>query len=387
MIGTVVIAYANKYTKPPAFILTTKNAALQERERHLMSYLMKKGGCWADVPVVYLAQDLKTISECHTAAGQAIDIDCRSLFSQVQQVAGIPPCGPLSMLAQGNSKARVEKNEKLANRLMYKMVRFVLKEIAPNVLLLENAPALATDMGFSVRRQLARIAWQQGYLGLNICHMSALHAGMAQSRLRTFVTIWRQSAAPTLQLKMTDCPTPSRVLDQVGDPGRVLGCDLMQSPLFHWLLHYLGKKPEGENIAVAEHVLAGKPQESLLRYIFTSPERVASAEEWLEDGRWLSLARFRKEYNVFKQCKQKGCAYDEDTPVFIGAWTPTITKKNVRLLVHPCFDERPQYRRFLRENEVKMLAMGLPSEFDLLVIQPNLSYMLLKALLSQCFLP
>lgn len=121
----------------------------------------------------------------------------RSFKEKLNIVIGTPPCAALSGLNCGKTEA-VRGSACGKNEFMYIVAEQGIHCFNADVIIIENAPALATNKGQGVADRLYKIASENNY-SLTLYATSTEYHGIPQSRNRTFAMLWRSPDAPKLE--------------------------------------------------------------------------------------------------------------------------------------------------------------------------------------------
>lgn len=135
-----------------------------------------------------------------------IDLEASpELAHKVNIVVATPPCAALSTLNSGtNSKLKGAESEK--NDWMYKSLSDGISLAEADVIIIENAPALYAEKGWTVLSRLRNIAEGAGY-STSAYRTSTMYHGLPQNRVRTFFFAWKSETAPVLEFIRRPTPT------------------------------------------------------------------------------------------------------------------------------------------------------------------------------------
>jgi len=125
-------------------------------------------------------------------------------------ISALCPCAGLSTLGTGTSEMRDR-----ANSWMFETTKHVLTNLKPRVFWGENAPAMYSARGESVREKLKAYAAQNGYTMSFYFTSTHLH-GVPQRRHRTFYFFWREDGrVPIMPYYKHVSPTWGEYMNQV----------------------------------------------------------------------------------------------------------------------------------------------------------------------------
>ena len=322
LIGGSAIGCSQATKNKPKFHLSFK--AFEQNENHLTSY-------WPDI--------------------QRIDLDEAALpQAQLDFVNSVCPCAGLSQL--NTSQDQSTRDSK--NAWMMKTSRIVLEKVKPRVYWGENAPALYTKSGESVREQLKEIASDTGY-SFSVYRTSTFKHGIPQKRLRTFYFFWDSDTAPIMNWY-------DRKRDSLIDYLRKIPSDSEQQDIYN--LNDISTKFPSYTFLLEKHGLDHRgfiekfgsgPAHSVHQFIVRN-ELIDECLEWLNDRH-----PEHKEVRKFEHIKNKlsmGKSFLDHSPAFYNDCTNAIVGRTLQMIMHP---EQP---RGMSHREI-MHLMGLPSDFNL----------------------
>jgi site-specific DNA-cytosine methylase len=165
-----------------------------------------------------------------------LDVDDKSNINHVNVVGSVCPCAGLSQLS---IKAGFDNT---ANDWMYRSTEDVLKHSQPDVLWGENAPALSTRLGESVREKLYAIGKESGYT-LSLLKTASMHHGVPQVRNRSFFFFWKGDQVPVLEfVKEKSVSLKDHLASFPAVQDEPLRKDIPSSlPLYRFILQKYGK--------------------------------------------------------------------------------------------------------------------------------------------------
>ena len=322
LIGGSAIGCSQATKNKPKFHLSFK--AFEQNENHLTSY-------WPDI--------------------ERIDLDEAALpQAQLDFVNSVCPCAGLSQL--NTSQDQSTRDSK--NAWMMKTSRIVLEKVRPRVYWGENAPALYTKSGESVREQLKEIAADTGY-SFSVYRTSTFKHGIPQKRLRTFYFFWDSDTAPVMNWY-------DRKRDSLIDYLRKIPSDSEQQDIYN--LNDISVKFPSYTFLLEKHGLDHKgfiekfgsgPAHSVHQFIVRN-ELIDECLGWLNDRH-----PEHKEIRKFEHIKNKlsmGKSFLDHSPAFYNDCTNAIVGRTLQMIMHP---EQP---RGMSHREI-MHLMGLPFDFNL----------------------
>ena len=307
---------------------------------------------WPSVPFLYLDQDPpERVAQLVAATRGTVDF-----------VFAVCPCSGLSMLntATRGRAARGADAEK--NQWMVRTSQWVLDNIAPRVLIGENAPALFSEAGEKVVLALRQLAEQRGY-SLSLVRTSTELHGLPQRRVRTFYFFWRSATAPLL--RWVSRARPSLVQHLAAIPATAS----LQEVFIHTGAASTRYRPyqfvlEREGLSHAE--FSRKFQKGTIAQYLERRGLLDECIGWLEaryPGDRFSLepgTAARTHVQALQHIRAKlalGRGYWDDSLKFMGDSFTAVIKKNVVSAVHPVED------RFLSVREILHLMVKLSTKF------------------------
>tara|TARA_B100001057_G_scaffold500649_2_gene616893 strand:+ start:2753 stop:3910 length:1158 start_codon:yes stop_codon:yes gene_type:complete len=322
LIGGSAIGCSQATKNKPKFHLSFK--AFEQNENHLTSY-------WPDI--------------------QRIDLDEVALpQAQLDFVNSVCPCAGLSQLNTSQDKSTRDSQ----NAWMMKTSRIVLERVKPKVYWGENAPALYTKSGESVREQLKEIASETGY-SFSIYRTSTFKHGIPQKRLRTFYFFWDSETAPVMNWY-------DRKRDNLIDYLKKIPSKSEQQDIYN--LNDIFEKFPSYTFLLEKFRLDHKgfiekfgsgPAHSVHQFIVRN-ELIDECLEWLKCN-----SPEHKEIRKFEHIKNKlsmGKSFLDHSPAFYNDCTNAIVGRTLQMIMHP---EKP---RGMSHREI-MHLMGLPDDFNL----------------------
>jgi site-specific DNA-cytosine methylase len=322
LIGGSAIGCSQATGNLPKFHLSFK--AFEQNENHLVNY-------WPNV--------------------RRIDLD-ESILPEdnLDFVNSVCPCAGLSQLNTSQDRSTRDSQ----NVWMMKTSKLVLEQLRPKVYWGENAPALYTKSGNSVREQLKQIAEDNGY-SFSIYRTSTFKHGIPQKRLRTFYFFWDSKNAPIMNWYDRE---HDNLIDYLGKiPGSSKQQDLYninnifeKFPSYTFLLEKYGfshKDFIGE--------FGSGPAHSIHQFIVRN-ELIDECLEWLTTHN-----PEHKEVRKFEHIKNKlsmGKSFLDHSPAFYNSCTNAIVGRTLQMIMHPTQPRGMSHREIMH-------LMGLPSDFNL----------------------
>jgi len=322
LIGGSAIGCSQATNNLPKFHLSFK--AFEQNEDHLINY-------WPNI--------------------KRIDLD-ESILPQenLDFVNSVCPCAGLSQL--NTSQDQSTRDSK--NAWMMKTSKIVLEKIRPRVYWGENAPALYTKSGESVREQLKEIAENTGY-SFSIYRTSTFKHGIPQKRLRTFYFFWDSKTAPIMNWYDRGYDNLSDYLKKIPNNSKQqdiynINDIFTKFPSYTFLL----EKYDLNHQQFIEEFGKG-PAHSVHQFIVRN-NLIDDCLEWLSSNN-----PEHKEIRKFEHIKNKlsmGKSFLDHSPAFYSECTNAIVGRTLQMIMHP---EQP---RGMSHREI-MHLMGLPDDFNL----------------------
>lgn len=113
------------------------------------------------------------------------------LSNPVDIIIGLPVCSGLSAANMAEQKKELASCSCKNNNMKY-LTNFTLTRLKPKVYIFENAPALYSNKGFDIRKDLNKIAFENNYSVIYIKTDTKLHDNI-QRRERTFVVFYQNN--------------------------------------------------------------------------------------------------------------------------------------------------------------------------------------------------
>ena len=322
LIGGSAIGCSQATNNLPKFHLSFK--AFEQNENHLMSY-------WPNIQRIDLDED---------AMPQA----------KLDFVNSVCPCAGLSQLNTSQDQATRDSR----NAWMMKTSKIVLEQLKPKVYWGENAPALYTKSGESVREQLKEIAEETGY-SFSIYRTSTFKHGIPQKRLRTFYFFWDSNTAPVMNWYNRNHDDLIDYLKKIPNSSKqqnIYNLDniFTKFPSYSFLL-------EKHNLNHQQFIeeFGDGPAHSVHQFIVRN-DLIDDCLEWLQTNN-----PEHKEVRKFEHIKNKlsmGKSFLDHSPAFYKRCTNAIVGRTLQMIMHP------EHPRGMSHREI-MHLMGLPDDFNL----------------------
>ena len=322
LIGGSAIGCSQATNNKPKFHLSFK--AFEQNENHLTSY-------WPDV--------------------ERIDLDEQALpQAKLDFINSVCPCAGLSQL--NTSQDEATRNSK--NEWMMKTSDIVLGKLKPKVYWGENAPALFTKSGESVRQQLSEIADKHDY-SFSIYRTSTFKHGIPQKRLRTFYFFWDSKNAPVMNFY-------DKQHDNLLDYLNLIPSSASQQDSYN-LIDIFEKYPsytfllerfETDHAGFVDRFGSG-PAHSVHQFIVRN-DLIDDCLDWLKNEK-----PEHKEIRKFEHIKYKlslGKSFLDHSPAFYKNCTNAVVGRTLQMLMHPREPRGMSHRELMH-------LMGLPFDFNL----------------------
>lgn len=284
-----------------------------------------------------------------------------SEHQDVDFINAVCPCAGLSLLSSGNQEQRSKMNY-----WMLETARVVTGEVRPKVFWGENAPALYSASGKSVREELRSIAEQNGY-SFSIYLTNTVHHGIPQNRKRTFYFFWRDSGAPIFDYYKREMPGLAEYLSRVPADSihhsqaevQAATDKLAANPY----VLFLQQKHQGKGLEVLRQHLLDKNIKgiTLLTYLVKSGQ-LSEARDWLQaQGH---EKHYREAERVLNKVKIEGNYWDGSYPIYNGLGDMSTLISRTLDTIHPAEDRLFTIRECMH-------MMGLPHDFELVTMSTN----------------
>jgi site-specific DNA-cytosine methylase len=279
----------------------------------------------------------------------------------VDFISAVCPCAGLSLLSSGSEEQRAVMNSWMINT-----AKFVTGEVKPKVFWGENAPALYSNSGKTVRNQFREIAEENGYSFSIYGTNTELH-GIPQSRKRTFYFFWKDSSVPVFEYFKRPRKNLVDYLDEVpagADRHDQAALDhatkfLNDYPYVKFLQHkYNGDGINEMRRHLEKHEKRGT---TMLSYLIRS-EQLYEARDWLLTTEYDNHAR--EASRVIKKVEAGLGFWDGSMPIYRGDGTFATMIARTLMAIHP----REDRILTVREN---MHLMGLPHDYKLVTEDYN----------------
>lgn len=270
-------------------------------------------------------------------------------------LTSVPPCAGLSRLnscsESKNGKARGA--DAAQNNWIYSAVKFYLATNT-DVLVFENAPALATEKGLRVVENIMNIIEKNGYKRkVQLVKTTTINHGLPQNRGRSFMLIHKNENFVLLKNKKHNYISIEDFLSNIvideKDPVNIVASQ-RNKYVDEWNLFY-EKNPEIKRLF--EETYKDKKEIYLTSWVFLF--------DMFKENKY-SLNDYpimKKTFEHILNKKNKGKGFWDSSPVFIKGRINAITSKNGFRIFNPINREK-----FLSIREL-MCLMGMPTSFKL----------------------
>ena len=268
---------------------------------------------------------------------------------KIDVINGTPPCAALSQLNTG--KTEESKGAKCAkNEWMYKVFEDAIDLFDAKVVLVENAPALFTNKGAEVAKNMFDICHSRGY-SLTLYKTSTKYHGIPQARDRTFAIGWKSEVAPIMGWYKRNRKIFSEHLKEVSDDmlhqDMIINEKLDKEPYYRFIQHKTNRN--------ARDVISESGNITAFNYVNKSGQ-LQEANAWFKEvGDELGIKY--SEHALKKFAMNKGI-WDGSTHVFKEHMNAVIGR-NMSDTIHPEYDRSLTVREALH-------MMGFPHDFELL---------------------
>lgn len=268
---------------------------------------------------------------------------------KINFIIGTPPCAGLSSLNTGKSDS-VKGASGKQNDYMYNFLKVAIHKFTPDIIALENAPALATPKGRSVADKLYEIAKEYGYSTLLYKTSTHFH-GIPQRRDRTFAIFFKGNKAKLFDYQKLDYKHFKEYLQEyqtlTEDTSQQVSKDLLEKDVYY---NYLKAKHSDVRKLLTEAKII-----TCLQYCEKN-NLMNDVLEWAEsEGTEKDKKYIRHAVNKFSQGLG---VWDGSVHIFDDKMNAVIGR-NLADSLHPFED------RSLTVNEA-LYMMGFPIDFKLL---------------------
>lgn len=277
---------------------------------------------------------------------------------KINLVVCTPPCAALSSL---NTSSNPEKSGATGeqNQAMYNCVYTAARKFDADVIMIENAPALATKKGKDVADRLYAIGKELGY-SLTLYKTSTHFHGIPQRRDRTFACFFKGAKAPVLDFQKLDHLTFKEYLNtmehNVVNEDTVINNRLLETePYYNFL------KTRFDDV----RALAKDESRASLLQLVTKRGLIEEAIAWARDD--VKNEKWQKtfEHFIFKESKGMG-VWDSSVRMY-GDRMNAVVGRNLHDTLHPSEDRSMTYQEAL-------YMMGMPEDFELLGGKKNMNH-------------
>lgn len=300
----------------------------------------------------FLGNDKHYVNHQNVTLGRNIDYvpldpSDRSFHSKLNIVIGTPPCAALSQLNCGKNET-VKGSNCGKNEFMYIVAEQGIHCFNADVIIIENAPALATNKGQGVADRLHQIAIENDY-SLTLYATSTEFHGIPQSRNRTFAMLWRSKKAPKLDWYKRDRLNFADYLNTTtGDlHNEPINPKLVNEPYAAFIKHKTGR--DAREVCIERGIITS------FNYVNKSG-LLKEANEWFNEVGHADGIKWSE--HAMKKFGDGLGIWDGSTHIFAEKMNAVIGR-NMNDTVHPTES------RSLTIREA-MHMMGLPPNFELL---------------------
>ena len=272
------------------------------------------------------------------------------IFTNVDLIVAVPVCAGLSNVTIAADETKDERN---CNMIW--IANYVLNICKPKVYIFENAPALVSNKGESVRNQLENIAIKAGYSVLYYKTDTKLHNN-PQKRPRTFVCFFKHTVdgiinqlPPELGFENIQVDA-AEYIDNIPE-NATQQIPFAMSDLNSMLLNFI-KSREGENWRnnihndLIKYITKNKLYDEFCDYICNTDYDDVEKRKSIK---FIRHVEFKKSQGL-NFYSTTMCMYDKNTP--------SVQFKTIQTMLHHREDRLITVREALH-------LMGLPHDFEL----------------------
>ena len=308
---------------------------------------MKKNKC--EVPIYTL--DRTMFQGGHDMSPKYID-DKTPDFTDMDLVVAVPVCSGLSAITIASDDTKSTKNNNMAW-----ITEYTLNVIKPKVYIFENAPALASDKGADMRKELEDIARTAGYAVAYFKTDTVLHHN-CQKRQRTFAVFFKYR-------NMAEC---APVLNFVAD---TIDCNTYFDMIPADATQQIEFKMSSFNQALLAYMVAryGENWQTTTNRPYVFVEMCQNRMGSIRDFRAFIMNEYKADTEtktkIWMQLDHVDEKLAEGKNFYLPAltiyknYTPSIQFKSLQCLLHH------KHNRLLTVREALWL-MGMPHDFELL---------------------
>lgn len=277
-----------------------------------------------------------------------LDADDMKFDRKINIIVGTPTCAALSMLNTGKSAA--SKGVGCAkNEWMMMVFEHGMKKFEADVIVVENAPALATTRGKPVADALYKICEANGY-SLTLFKTSTHFHGIPQRRDRTFAIAWRSPTAPIMELERRPSMSFQSYIDEA-PKGLQHNAEIINPKIFECGYWQFISATKGD----PRKLVPESGQITCFNYV-NKNGMLNECIDWLKENgseRAIRLAEHAK------MKFEKGLGIWDGSVHVFSDMINAIIGRNMMDSVHPVEDRSLSIRE-------AMHLMGLPDDFELL---------------------
>lgn len=265
---------------------------------------------------------------------------------KINVIVGTPVCSGLSSLNTSKNPDKQGPGCK-QNEQMYNVVRQGAKRFDADVIMLENAPGLATKKGIEVADNLAELGKTLGYVTA-IYKTSTHFHGIPQRRDRTFAVFFKADKLPQIEWqKLESLPLKnflSTMSSNVVDETTIINEKILDDVYYNFLKEKTGDVRE---------TLISAGQVTCLNYV--KKHHLADITEWVERQ---DNEKWKRKVRHLNAKLSKGLGVWDDSVHIFKDRINAVIGRNMNDSIHPTED------RSLTIAEALYL-MGFPENFEL----------------------
>jgi site-specific DNA-cytosine methylase len=236
------------------------------------------------------------------------------------------------------------------NDWMYRVFEDGIDRFGAKVVVVENAPALFTNKGADVAKNLFDICVRRGY-SLTLYKTSTKYHGIPQARDRTFAIGWKSEVAPIMSWYKRDRKNFKEYLEEINDDmlhnDIVINEKLVNEPYYRFIQSKTNRN--------ARDVIIESGNITAFNYVNKSGQLVEANKWFYEVGDELGI---KYSNHALKKFAMNKGIWDGSTHVFSEHMNAVIGR-NMSDTIHP------SYNRSLTVREA-LHMMGFPNDFELL---------------------
>ena len=280
------------------------------------------------------------------------------VFEQkINLIVCTPPCAGLSSLNTSKNPLKQGATGE-QNQHMYNCVFTAAKKFDADVIMIENAPALATNKGKAVADKLYDLASELGYT-LTLYKTSTHFHGIPQRRDRTFACFFKTKSAVVLEYQKIGHLTLSEFLNTMTknevNNETIINPTLLEKDVYYNFLVDTNRNPRefcinANKVTCLNAVHKAGLTDEVMQYAIESGN-----EKWI------------KKVNHYKTKADAGLGVWDDSVHIFDTVINAVIGRNLNDTVHPDHDRSLTYLEAL-------YLMGLPENFELLGGKKNVNH-------------